>query len=154
MPGTIRLAAAWAAILGLAACTVSTPYRAAETSPPEGRTVYVGLTHAVLRDDRRSRALFWDYVERVEDSLPQNEGFLGFSKRVTVFGNDAWTMTVWTDEASMNAFVRSDAHAGAIRNAYGALESAHFARVEIPAEDAPLTWARALEVLASEGRSY
>lgn len=146
--------------IGLSACNVATPYRGPKVSSSgpaasaTGPTVYVGVTHAVLKDDRQYRSLFFDYVKEVEESLSQNSGFLGFSKRVALFGNDAWTMSVWTDEASMDAFVRSEAHQRAIRNAFKALEYARFARLEINAEEAPLSWDRALQVLESNSRVY
>ena len=140
--------------IGLSGCNLSTPFRGPEAAAPAGPTVYVGLTHAVIRAGRPARELFFDYVEQVEQSLPHNPGFLGFSKRVALFGDDAWTMSVWSDEPSMDAFVRSDAHQRAIRNAVAALQSARFARLEVKAGAAPLAWSEALKILESDGRSY
>ncbi|MEO1118461.1 MAG: hypothetical protein AAFX75_11340 [Pseudomonadota bacterium] len=150
---------AWcAAVLTLAfgasACTISTPYRTAASSDERGDTVFVSVTHAVVKENRASRRLFFEYVENVEESLPASPGYVGFSKRMVLFGNDAWTMTVWKDEASLERFVRSDAHQIAIRNAFVALESARFARVEMAADDAPLSWEQALAALESEARTY
>jgi heme-degrading monooxygenase HmoA len=140
--------------IGLSACSVSTPFEGPGEAVATGQTVYVGLTYAVLQSGQEPRSLFFDYVEQVEESLPRNPGFLGFSKRVKLFGNEAWTMTVWNSEESLDAFVRSETHLRAIRNAFGALESSRFARVEVSAEAAPLSWSEALRVLESEGRSY
>lgn len=140
--------------LGASACTISTPYRSAAPSDERGDTVFVSVTHAVVKEHRASRRLFFDYVAIVEESLPTSPGYVGFSKRMVLFGNDAWTMTVWQDEASLERFVRSEAHQNAIRNAFVALESARFARVEIAADDAPLSWEQALAALESEARTY
>ena len=140
--------------VGLSACNVSTPFLESGKPTAAGDTVFVGLTHAVLEDDRQSRSLFFDYVQEVEDSLSANPGYLGFSKRVALFGDDAWTMSIWSDEASMDAFVQGDTHQRAIRKAFRAVESARFARLEINAKDAPPTWEEALQILESDGRSY
>lgn len=140
--------------IGLSACSVSTPFQGQVFTEANEKTVYVGITHATLRNDLQSRSLFFDYVKEVEDSLPQNPGFLGFSKRLALFGNDAWTMSVWDDQTSMEAFVRSEPHQRAIRNAMASLTSARFARIEIEAAEAPLTWDEALKVLESDSRSY
>lgn len=139
---------------GASACTISTPYRGAETSDETGDTVFVSVTHAVIKEDRASRRLFFDYVADVEESLPASPGYVGFSKRMVLFGNEAWTMTVWKDEASLKRFVRSEAHQNAIRNAFVALESARFARVEMAANEAPLSWEQALAELEVEARTY
>jgi heme-degrading monooxygenase HmoA len=42
-------------------------------------------------------------------------GLLGHAVRFEIFGNKAWTMTAWKDEASLTAFVRSPAHRAAVR---------------------------------------
>lgn len=150
---------AWCAALvtlvfGASACTIATPYRGGETSEDTGDTVFVSVTHAVVKEDRASRRLFFDYVENVEKTLPASPGFVGFTKRMVLFGNEAWTMTVWKDESSLERFMRSDAHQSAIRNAFVALESARFARVEMAADEAPLSWEQALAALESESRTY
>ena len=120
--------------LGLEGCAFATGFqgpgydrRNGVTLPGEGRLV-VGLTKAVLRDDGALRSTFWDYVFKVADSLPERPGFVGYSLRREVFGKQAWTMTVWSDEASLAAFVESDLHQAAIRDAMGALACVRFAR--------------------------
>jgi hypothetical protein len=63
-------------------------------------------------------------------------------------------MTVWADEQSLKDFVHSKPHRQAIKQAYGALQSARFARLEIRAQDAPLTWQQALDALHTNNRTY
>jgi heme-degrading monooxygenase HmoA len=140
----------------LGGCTVATPFRGPATDGASaGRghdRVIVAMTHAVLGPDDDLRASFWHHVAQVEATLPAQPGFLGHSKRVELFGDQAWTMTVWRDAASLRAFVRSPAHRKAIRGGYDAVTSARFAQVEMKREAIPLSWEEALELLAQHGR--
>ena len=119
------------------------------TLPGEDRLL-VGLTKAVLRDDGALRSTFWDYVFKVADSLPEQPGFVGYSLRREIFGKQAWTMTVWSDEASLIAFVESDLHQAAIRDALGALACVRFARLEIARAEVPISWERALALFEDQ----
>jgi hypothetical protein len=54
----------------------------------------------------------------------------------------------------MRAFVASEAHQTAIREAYSALASARFANVEVPRSDVPLSWESALALLEGQAEGY
>ena len=142
------------AVLGLSACNISTPFRTSGEPVDPDQVVVVAITHAVIKEDAHARARFFDHVATVEESLPANEGFIGFSKRRRVLGNEAWTMTVWTDEDSLNAFMHSPAHLAAIRTTGEVLEAAHFGRVSVRADALPLTWEQGLEILQNSRRGY
>jgi len=149
-----------ATALALGGCVVQTPlsgpgYDAREgvTATGEGPLV-LSLTAAVLKDDDTARDRFWAYVDTVEASLPGRPGLVAYAKRTELFGDTAWTMTVWTDRDSLRAFVDSEPHRNAMRAAFGALSDARFARVEIDRNDLPVSWDRALELLESDGRHY
>lgn len=114
----------------------------------------MGLTHAVLGGDRNARSAFWHHVEKVEESLADRPGFIGFSKRASLTGREAWTMSVWSDEAGLRGFVRSPAPRAAIREASDALESARFHRFAVERDELPISWGRALERLEAHGRTY
>ncbi len=140
----------------LGGCAISTPFqgpgydrRNGVTIAGEGRVV-VALTKAVLRDDGALRSTFWDYVLRVEASLPERAGFVGYSLRRELIGKRAWTMTVWSDEASRAAFVQSDVHQAAIGEAMGALACARFARLEVARDEVPIPWHRALALFEDQ----
>ena len=149
-----------AALASLTGCTIATPFRGPGYDPEKGilldgaETVYVGLTLAVLRNDRKLRSAFWSNVEKVEASFNRRKGFIGYSKRTQVLGNRAWTKTVWIDEASLEAFVHSDVHQTAIRESMKALESASFARIEIKTEEIPIGWDRAIAILEAQNKGY
>ena len=143
-------------LFGLSGCAISTPFQGPGYDRQEGVTiagegqVVVALSKAVLRDDGTLRSTFWDYVFRVEASLPEQSGFVGYSLRREILGKQAWTMTVWSDEASLTAFVESDVHQAAIRNALGALSCARFARLEVARDEVPISWDRALAAFEAQ----
>ncbi|MDJ0942566.1 MAG: antibiotic biosynthesis monooxygenase [Kiloniellales bacterium] len=154
--GRFAVTLALLSVFGLGGCAISTPFqgpgydrRDGVTVDGEGRLV-VAVTKAVLRDDGARRATFWDYVFEVEASLPERPGFVGYSLRRELLGKQAWTMTVWTDEASLAAFVESDIHQAAIREALGALACARFARLEVARDEVPVAWDRALALFEAQ----
>ena len=102
-------------------------------------TVTVGITHAELGFNPIKNFGFWRHSFAVVRSLESNSGFIAFQAKAGVFSNDAWTMTVWADAPSLDAFIASETHARAIANGYGALRRAEFLRVSLPREQVPKT---------------
>ncbi|MEL6963929.1 MAG: antibiotic biosynthesis monooxygenase [Pseudomonadota bacterium] len=144
----------------LAGCAISTPFSGpgyssrAGVAFQENAPVVIAISKAVMRQDGVKRSEFWHHVSTVRDSLDDQPGFIGHSIRRELFGTAAWTMTVWTDEASLDNFVASDVHQTAIREAFDALETTRFVRFVAIAGDIPIAWDRALVVLEDEGRAY
>ena len=115
-----------------------------------GDTVVVAITHAVVSRKNGARSAFSRHLWRVVDSLPEHEGFIGYSVRRELFGRDAWTLSAWIDEAAMERFVESPVHRQAVEA--GTLESARFARIELATDELPLGWQRALSILEQQNR--
>ena len=149
----VRMTFLLLSILGLGGCAIATPFQGPGYDRRKGVTivgkdrVVVALTQAVLHDDGAKRPQFWDYVVQVEATLAERPGFVGYSLRRELLGDNAWTMTVWSDEASLDGFVRSDVHQAAIREAMEALACARFARVEVDRSEIPIAWDRAIGLL-------
>ncbi|HIP80056.1 MAG TPA: hypothetical protein EYH07_16550 [Kiloniellaceae bacterium] len=155
-----RLTIAALSLLALGGCTIATPFKGPGFDPKEGVTlegsdrVVVAITRAVLQGDRSERSDFWTNVWRVEASLEARQGFIGYSLRRELFGAEAWTMTAWIDESSLDAFVSSSVHQTAIEQSLPALGQTGFARFEVERDDIPLSWDRAVEILEEDGRHY
>ncbi len=147
-------------LVALGGCAFATPFRGPGFDSRTGVTigtedkVVVALTKAVLRGDRGKRSDFWTSVSRVEASLAEQEGFIGYSLRREFFGPTAWTMTAWLSEADLDAFVQSPVHQAAIEESSPALQATGFARFAVDRDDLPLAWDRALEILERDGRHY
>ena len=115
-------------IVALAACLnaciyVSQPFtksQALEELPAE-KNVIVSVTHVVLQKDRAQARRFWKFKQRVVDTLPENQGYLGHKLRLRLFSGEAWTMTVWEDRAALSQFVFGDVHDAAIMEAMRAV---------------------------------
>lgn len=151
-----------AAGVGLQACscTIARPFEGPGFDSDRGVTlkgvgdnVIVGLTTASVKDGD-DHDLFYARVDDVTESLDAQDGFIGYSIRRTLDGSQAWTMTVWRDEEALWAFVASPVHAKAIDDAYDTMKSSTFATIEVPTKDLPLSWDKALELLAKQGRTY
>ncbi|MEO1035370.1 MAG: hypothetical protein AAFX44_07415 [Pseudomonadota bacterium] len=154
---SLRLGGGLMLVGWLSGCSVATPFRFADDfkdTAADCETVTVAVTHARYNPSLRTRDVFWSYVGSVEETLATQPGFVGYSKRRQVFGNEAWTMSVWVDEEHMARFVDGDAHLSAIHEAAWTMRDAAFARLTVACDELPLAWPRALELLAAEGRSY
>lgn len=154
--GGAVLCLAFLPALNITGCAISTPYRGADTGGDalEDDTVLMVLTHAELAEGTEDASAFWSNVSAVADSLEGRPGFVGYRLRRELFGRNSWTMTVWTDTASLEAFVESDIHQTAIREGWPALARARFARVTLSRSDVPISWARAEALLDATGQEY
>lgn len=138
----------------LVSCSIGTPFKRSEVAAAKNPDdlVVVALTHVVLGDDDELNDLFWDYVFRIEDELPQFEGLVGHSLRKRLFSDEGWTMSVWESEEAMEGFVRSGLHKEAVRRTKRALESVRFARVKIPRKEVPPSWEQAERLLDEQNQ--
>lgn len=143
------IAAGLLAVLATAAllpgCQISTNFRGPGYSSDAGVTladdddeVVVVVTYAQL--DNTRRAPFDAHSELVIESLAAQPGHIGHSRRKRLFGTEAWTMTIWRDEAAVEQFLSSPTHRAAIRAGQGALERAKFERFNWPRNAVPPTW--------------
>ncbi len=135
-------------------CAINTPFRGPGYDRNQGVTladagdkVIVVLTHATLSESRRN---FDSEVGIVADSLAVRDGLIGYSLRKELLGNEAWTMTVWRDEAALAAFVASNAHQNAIVNSAHELAAVRFKRFEVDVSELPITWEQALAKLEAD----
>ena len=94
----------------------------------------------LLGDDEEKNELFWEKADSVIASLSNQQGYLGHRIRKKLFSNEAWTMTVCKNLSSLNEFVRSDIHSGAIRDGLSAVKQARSVRFTALRFDIPLSW--------------
>jgi quinol monooxygenase YgiN len=114
----------------------------------------VSVTEATVKPDAASRAIFWRNIRAIEQTLPSQAGLLTYSMRQELFGDTAWTVTVWADEASLVRFVYGGRHDTAMKEAKDATASMRFARFQRDCAMGPPNWDEALAKLAESGRSY
>jgi heme-degrading monooxygenase HmoA len=147
----ITLTGMW---LMLSAFTLGMPFNASDALEqiPDGAPVFVAVTHVTLGDNDNKNDIFWEHTYAVIDSLPTHQGYLGYKVRKQIFGNEAWTMTVWSDEDALNGFVRGDTHGEAIQNGLDAVAKARFVRFSIERSKIPLSWDDVEKIMNEKGR--
>jgi heme-degrading monooxygenase HmoA len=139
------------------ACKIGPPfYRtpALETGGSPEDKVVVGLTYVKTGKNRQAVNRFWSHVTKVNSAMKSQPGYLGGAIRRQIFGKQGWTMSVWKDHASLDAFVESEYHQKAIREGMAGLDISRFARIEVRRDEVPLSWKRVEEVLTKYGWEY
>ena len=158
MPRTRPLLAALLLPLTLSSsgCSIAMPFRGpgydrerGVTVPTPSGSVVVALTEATL--DRAKRRPFDRATGTVADGMNAVPGLIGYSFRKRLFGDRAWTMTVWTDRDALRRFVDSDLHTDAMDAGYPASIGFRFHALDVPADEIPLSWSRALDLLERDG---
>lgn len=139
----------------LTGCKFGTPFSGPVTKGSKSssnETAVIALSYVKTGDDSAKNKIFWDYVMTVNDNLPKYKGYLGHSIRRVVLGKEGWTMTVWENEQSLDEFVRGDLHQQAIAKSLNAIAKARFVRLAIKRSEVPISWEKAEQILAEQGR--
>ena len=145
-------------IISLSACTalpISTPFKVVENEDAEKNLndkLLVAITHTQVRPGQQKQ--FMSFVKQVENTLKNQLGLYGYSLRKELLGDQAWTMTVWYDESSMNSFKITYSHRSAMSSANSMLLNARFAKAWVDQSSLPIKWKNALKMLENTLRSY
>ena len=119
---------------------------------PDDATVMAAVTPVKLGDDSEKNDVFWEYSEKVVESLETQPGYLGHRLRLRLLSGEAWTMTVWRDEPSLNNFVRGEVHMAAIIEGTDAVAEGRFVRFPVPRSEAPPSWETVERMMDEQGR--
>lgn len=143
-------------LVWLNGCAIGTPWprlAAASTEQAEQSVVLV-LTHVVV--DKQQRGEFDRQNSRVLASMGSHPGLIGYAARRQLFGDEGWTMSVWTNDEARAAFVRSAVHREAIARSMPALRTVELKRLTVARKNLPADWDQVLRMLAEpEGlRNY
>jgi heme-degrading monooxygenase HmoA len=137
-------------------CAIGTPWPRIPPASPEAadQPVVLVLTRVVV--DVKQRAEFDRQNRRVMASMGQHPGLLGFAARRELFGDQGWTMSVWSSDEARAAFVRSAVHQEAIAKSMPALVAVELKRLTVARKDLPSGWNEVQRLLADpEGlRNY
>jgi hypothetical protein len=135
-------------LMGLASflsnCSYTAPFRRVESISQDARVI---LTLSAVEHQKGQRKSFFDDTKRVLANLPNHAGLVGYSYRFQLFGNKAWTMTAWKDEASRDQFSQSPVHLSAVRNTPTTAQNMRFMSVTVPASSLPMSWDEAIRLL-------
>ena len=103
-------------LLSLSGCQIATPLKsvASKELDPNAELLVVE-THA--KSGQQGHGEVYRQTGKLLDSMEGQPGMIGHSIRRTIGGEKARTMTIWEDEASINAFVRGATHHAAVGEA-------------------------------------
>jgi heme-degrading monooxygenase HmoA len=140
-------------VVWLQGCVIGTPCpRLSAPSPEQAQeSVVLVLTHVAV--DTQQRREFDRQNSRVLASMGSHPGLIGFAARRQLFGDQGWTMSVWSSEEARAAFVRSAVHREAVARSMPALRTVELKRLTVARKDLPADWDQVLRMLADpEGR--
>jgi quinol monooxygenase YgiN len=141
----------------LTGCAISTPYPKLElpaAAKENGDKVVLVITHIVV--DSTQREEFDRQTSKVANSMSRHEGLLGYSIRRQLFGDQAWTVSIWASTEAMQKFVASPVHVEAMIKSRPAIKATNFKRLQLKPSELPRSWDDVLAKLAEPGdlRSY
>jgi heme-degrading monooxygenase HmoA len=128
----------------LSSCSYTAPFRRVESVPADAKVI---VTLSAVEHQKGQRKPFFKDTQRVIADLPNQSGLVGYSFRFQIFGNKAWTMTAWKDEAARDRFAKSPIHLAAVRNSRTTAQNMRFVSVTVPASSLPMRWDEALRLL-------
>lgn len=116
----------------------------AEMEP--GRTYVVMASHLPLARIA-STVRFGRGVIAVRKQLAEADGLVGYTLRAKPLARDYWTLSVWTDTSTLQAFMRTPPHVRLMSSLRALMGPTKFVQWEITAADGRPTWAGALDRL-------
>jgi quinol monooxygenase YgiN len=136
-------------------CAINSPYPKFDSSAINADEQLVLVISRIIIDTKQ-RQEFDKQTSLVIKSMPSHEGMLGFSARREIFGEQAWTLSVWRNNEAVNKFVRSAVHFEAMKKSQPAIVTTEFKRLTVKASELPRNWSDALATLALPGdlRNY
>jgi hypothetical protein len=96
---------------------------------------FIGLTAAVVRQ------------------LERTDGLVGYSLRAQPLAKTFWTLSAWTDDAALAAFVRRMPHAGVMRKLRPHMGPTRFTTWQVAGSGLPVSWDDAIQHLWDSSES-
>jgi quinol monooxygenase YgiN len=119
------------------------PWRSHLPAAPE-RDYVALLTYLPLNSGWRIPWLLW-YSAGIRRQLRTSPGLIGYSLRAQLAAKRFWTLSVWEDEAALQAFVAAPPHAAAMKALAPHMGATRFARWTVKGSGLPLLWDEALK---------
>jgi hypothetical protein len=113
-----------------------------------GRSYLVMASHLPLTKIT-STVRFFRAVSAIRKQLADAEGLVGYTLRAKPLARDYWTLSVWTDDPALQAFMRASPHVRLLSSLKPFMGPTKFVQWEITAADGRPSWAGALEQLSA-----
>ena len=119
-----------------------TPWRSYSRAAPEGD--YVALLSYLPLNSAWSLPRLVLYSTRIQRQLRTSSGLIGYSLRAQVAAKQFWTLSVWEDETSLQAFVVAPPHVAVMKAMAPFMGATRFVRWDVKGSELPLRWNAAL----------
>ena len=114
-----------------------------------GRAYLVMASHLPLaRITATTR--FFRAVAAIRKQLRDTDGLVGYTLRARPVSRNYWTLSVWTDQAALQQFMRTSPHVGVMSSLKPFMGPTRFVQWEITAADGRPSWPEALDRLDRE----
>lgn len=104
------------------------------------------LTYYPLKAGQRTSQVV-SYVRLVQRRLDQSEGVIGYALRANFYRQRLWTLSVWTDDAALQAFLQDVAHQQASDDLADYVVGSETRQWWLAGRDVPPSWDDALAQL-------
>lgn len=94
-----------------------------------------------------STVRFFRAVSAIRKQLVDADGLVGYTLRAKPLARDYWTLSVWTDDAALRAFMGTPPHVGLMSSLKPLMGPTKFVRWEITSADGRPSWDGALDRL-------
>ena len=121
----------------------STPWRSCRAAEPQ-REYLVLLSFLPLKRRRRIPSLLLSAI-RITRQLQGSAGLIGYSLYTELVAGRFWTLSVWEDEAALQAFVHAAPHVETMRNLIPHMGPTRFVRWTVVGTGIPISWDDALK---------
>ena len=96
---------------------------------------------------------FLRWTLRIRGQLSDAPGLVGYSRDAHLFRKTFWTLSAWTDQKAMEAFVRQDPHRSAMTAIRPHMGDSTFVFWTVTAADLPIAWSVARRRIEDNPRS-
>ncbi|MEM9347328.1 MAG: antibiotic biosynthesis monooxygenase family protein [Planctomycetota bacterium] len=156
--GLLLLSAGLTVALIVSGCRVGYPFQGpgydpakGVTEPTAGKEVFIAITQGEITSG--SASAFFDRLEAVMASMPEQEGLIGYALRKELVGRRVWTMSAWVDQEALESFLASPEHRAAVRDGGIPRGSVIYAYANWPKDEMPITWKQAEQLLGEQNPS-
>lgn len=115
---------------------------------PEPDLQYVALLTELPLNSLLDLPEFTMYFWRIQSQLRTAPGLMGYSFLANPLEKRFWTLSVWEDETSLNAFVVQGPHRATMKALGGKLGQTQFIRWTMRGSEYPPLWSEVLETRA------
>ncbi len=119
-----------------------TPWRSYSCAAPERD--YVALVSYLPLNSAWSLPRLVVYSARIQRQLRTSSGLIGYSLRARLAAKQFWTLSVWENEAALQAFVAAPPHVAAMKKMAPYMGATRFVRWNAKGAELPLRWDDAL----------